>query len=167
MQTIESKSTSLDSLPQQQSNEDGQQKLVQEILQEIKDEPQNNMQQYQMDPSVNMSGPAGQMPTQDEIRDMQQMQQMQEQQMQEQQMQEQLLNHTSKSISLADKLMDNSKETILATVLFLLLSQPFLNKALAKIPQALTETGDCSMIGLLLKTVLFAAIFLAIKTLAL
>ena len=83
--------------------------------------------------------------------------------MQEQQMQEQLLNHTSKSISLADKLMDNSKETILATVLFLLLSQPFLNKALAKIPQALTETGDCSMIGLLLKTVLFAAIFLILK----
>ena len=74
-----SKSTMLDNLPQQ-NDDDGQQKLVQEILQEIKenDTPQGQQldmqQQYQMDPNVNMSGPNGQLPSQNEIREMQEMQ---------------------------------------------------------------------------------------------
>ena len=71
------KSTSLDNLPEQPSQQDdGQQKLVQEILQEIKDDQQpsqQDIQQYQMDPNMNM-GVGGQVPNQDEIRDMQQMQ---------------------------------------------------------------------------------------------
>ena len=156
----DNKSTMLDSLPQQ-AQDDGQQKLVQEILQEIKDDqPQNQQemqQQYQMDPNINMGVP-GQVPNEDEIREMQQMQQMQ--QMQEQQIQEQMLPQKN----LLDKIMDNSKETILVAVLYLLISQPFLNSALSKIPKFLTETGDVSMIGLLIKSVLASFIFLAVKT---
>ena len=158
----DNKSTMLDSLPQQ-GQDDGQQKLVQEILQEIKDDQPPNQQemqqQYQMDPNVNM-GVSGQVPNEDEIREMQQMQQMQ--QMQEQQMQEQMLTPPQKSV--LEKIMDNSKETILVAVLYLLISQPFLNSTLSKIPKFLTETGDVSMIGLLVKSVLASLIFLAVKT---
>lgn len=161
-----SKSTMLDSLPQQ--NDEGQQKLVQEILQEIKDDQpvdQNDLQQYQMDSNVNMTGPAGQLPSQDEIREMQEMQQMQQmQQMQEQQLLQEQSHLHDKSISFFDKIMSNSKETVLVAVLFLVLSQPFLNTVLSKIPKALSETGDCSIIGLSIKAILCALLYLTVKT---
>ena len=163
----QNKSTMLDSLPQQPSQQDdGQQKLVQEILQEIKDDQQPSQQdmqqQYQMDPNMNM-GIAGQVPNEDEIREMQQMQNMQ--QMQEQ-IHEQATNQQQMEPdkSILDKLMDSSKETILVAVLFLLISQPFLNSTLSKIPKFLTETGDVSLVGLVVKSVLASLIFLSVKT---
>ena len=158
------KSTSLDNLPEQPSQQDdGQQKLVQEILQEIKDDQQpsqQDIQQYQMDPNMNM-GVGGQVPNQDEIRDMQQMQNLH--QMQEQQLQDDH-QHFQPTKSILEKLMDNSKETILVAVLFLLISQPFLNSTLSKIPKFLTETGDVSLVGLVVKATLASLIFLAVKT---
>ena len=113
-----------------------------------------------MDPNMNM-GVGGQVPNQDEIRDMQQMQNLH--QMQEQQLQDDH-QHFQPTKSILEKLMDNSKETILVAVLFLLISQPFLNSTLSKIPKFLTETGDVSLVGLVVKATLASLIFLAVKT---
>ena len=66
--------------------------------------------------------------------------------------------------NIIEKLMSNSKETVLVAVLFLVLSQPFLNTVLSKIPKALSETGDCSVIGLSIKAILCALLYLTVKT---
>ena len=70
---------------------------------------------------------------------------------------------TEKPKTILEKLLDNSKETVVVAILFLLFSQPFLNNVLSKIPKAITETGSCSMIGLTIKAVLCALLYLAVK----
>ncbi len=178
-----SKSTPINQLPNQgqqaqpsQNEQDNQ--LVNEILNEI--ETQNapvendnaresnneNTYQRQMDPGVNQQSFDQEMdqggPSQEQIAQMQR-QQMQQQMMEQQMMKESEMNAPAEKVSLQQQIVDQVKAPLLVALIVFALSFPFVNQLLAKVPKALSDTGQLTTIGFLSKSVFAGLLFYVVN----
>jgi len=177
----QSGSTSIKSLheksPQEsQQSDGGNNKVVQEILNEIDQSETTNMQQqnqkqqnYTMDENVNQNGFAPQ--SNEEAMRMQQ-EMMQQQMMQQQMMQVpnlgkigdvDTLQKKDEPKSLTNKILEQAKGPIVVAAIFFLLSVVPTKQLLMKVPKAIGETGNITLIGTALLSLVAGILFFVIN----
>ncbi len=176
MDSNEAAQTSIEQLQNNNSGEpvnEGQtsNKVVKEILDEIKQNDNNNTLQYNTDPDVQQP-PFNQPQNEEEARRMQQ------EILQQEQMQIQMLNNQNatqnqpntnkqvvKSQSFTDRIMKSFRDPLIVAgiiLLLLVLNSP-LKQLLHKIPRALNEEGGTTIIGSAIIAILGGLVYAGIS----